>query len=351
MKKIWTLLLSSLLIVLLLAGCAGSLNNTQDKGTSSWDGAPAISPETEAAVDYAGQGVGVGEVYDSLQGKTLEELYGGRKVILNYTITLQTNDFDGVLAAIEQRLAEQGGYAQSSSIEGKKPSVYGDAGRNARLVLRVPAERADAFVKGVETLGTLLSSYTNSDDITDAYFDTDSRLGVLKIELERLQAILVQTDNLADIITLESRISEVMLEIEQLTGTLKKYDALVAYTTVDLYLNEESLKEGPAGEKTAGDRISEGFMDSLYGVGTFFTNLFVWFVSALPVLILVAILAAFVILIVRACAKRSAKRRAKAAVLQQALFEQQKAAWLEQQMTDNQKTPTHGAKETEDENK
>ncbi len=342
MKRTLTILIAALLTLVMLAGCAASKNNEDSisleegyyGGTST---APDAAPE--AVYDSADNGLTAGEVYQSESGQTLDDMYGGRKVIRTYNLTIQTNDFDNVLAAIQQRLSEYGGYSQSTSVDGKKPTSYGDAGRTATMTLRIPAEKAAQFVEGVKSLGTLLNINDNSNDITDEYFDVDSRLSVLQTELERLQSILVKTDNLADVIALEERISEVMLEIEQLTGTLKKYDALVTYTTVDIRLYEESLIEGPADVKTTGERISEGFTNSLYGVGTFFTNLFVWLVSSLPVLVLLAVAATIAIFVVRRVTKRRAVKRAehaaKAAVRQQALFEQQKAAYLEQQAEAN----------------
>lgn len=345
MKKKLAILMAGLLALAMLTGCAAGKSedsaiseNYYSEGSNT---STSYAEAPEAVYDYADDSLKAGDVYESESQQTVDEMYGGRKVIRTYDLTIQTDDFDHVLSAITERLAEFGGYSQSSTVDGKKPTSYGDAGRTATLTLRVPAEKAEEFVEGVKSYGTLLNIRDYTDDITDEYFDTDARLSTLKAELERLQGILVQTDNLADIISLEDRISEVMLEIEQLTGTLKKYDALVNYTTVDVTLYEESLREGPASVKTTGDRISEGFTNTLYGVGTFFTNLFVWFVSALPVLVILAVIAGIVIFIIRRGAKRRSQKRAeraaKAAVCQQAIFEQQKAAYLEQQKAEADK--------------
>ncbi len=343
MKKTLIVIISAFLMLAMLAGCASGKNAesapARDSATG-WGGAGVTqndasgAPQAPEYVDKQEGGLIAGETVSPGQGDTIADMYGGRKVIRTYELSIQSDDFDGDLAAVQQKLSALGGYSQSSTVNGKKPTTYGEAGRTANLTLRVPAEKADEFIEGVKGLGTLLGSRDYADDITDSYFDVDSRLQVLKTELGRLESILVKTDNLADVIALEDKIGQIMLEIEQLTGTLKKYDALVYYTTVNITLYEKALTEGPAGVKTPGERISEGFTNSLYGVGTFFTNLFVWFVSALPVLIVLAVIAAAIFLIVRALAKRSANRRAeesaKAAVRQQMLFEQQKAAYLEQ---------------------
>ena len=101
-----------------------------------------------------------------------------------------------------------------------------------------------------------------------------------------------------------------MLQIETLTGTLKRYDALIDYTTVSLYINERNAITGPAATKTTADRISEGFTDTLNGVGVFFVNFFVWFVSSLPVIVIAAIVVVIIVIIVRAATKKRSKKKA-----------------------------------------
>ncbi|HOG01847.1 MAG TPA: DUF4349 domain-containing protein [Clostridia bacterium] len=355
MKRIIAIAITVFLALAMLAGCSAGKSANDSSGwseeNSGWGGGSAVAPQapaTDQAADYD-KGLTGGEIADYESQRLTDEMYGGRKVIRTYDFDLQTDDFDNVLAAIQQRLSDYNGYSLNTSISGRKPTVYGDSGRTANMTLRVPAEKAEDFVKGVQGLGTLMNFQDYTDDITDQYFDTDARLQVLKAELERLQSILVKTDNLADVIALEDRISSVMLEIEQLTGTLKKYDALVDFSTVVITLYEEALIEGPAATKTTGERIAQGFTDSLYGVGTFFTNLFVWFVSSLPVLVVLAVVALAVILIVRACGRRSANRRAaeaaKAAVRQQALFEKEKAAYLAQQKAEQNQDNASETKE------
>ena len=128
------------------------------------------------------------------------------------------------------------------------------------------------------------------------------------MQLERLKSILVETDNLADVIALETEIARVTMEIEALTGELRRYDALIEYTTIDITAYETVYREGPAAAKTVGERIEAGFSDSLNGVGVFFVDAFVWFVSALPVLLVLVAVVAVVLLCVRAVRKRRKAR-------------------------------------------
>ena len=340
-KKLMIAMLSAAMALMLcFAGCSSNSKDMPDgyNYAVTEDAAytePAEAPAPGAATAYE-YGLDTSAYADMDKAKlNTGDMYGGRKIIRNYDISLATNTFDDDLAYINAKLSELGGYVLSSSLSGSKPEAYGDSGRSLSMTLRVPAEKASDFVSGVQQLGKVDYIHDYTDDVTDQYFDVDTRLAVLKDQLERLRAIMVETDNLADIITLEERISEVMLQIEELTGTLKRYDALIAYTTIDLSINERNAISGPADTKGTGERISEGFTDTLNGVATFFVNFFVWFVSSLPVLIILAAITVAVVFIVKHAVK---KNRAKKAQLyaaqqqqQQAYYQQQQAYYQQQQ--------------------
>ena len=340
-KKLMIAMLSAAMALMLcFAGCSSNSKDMADgynyavtEDAAYTERAEAQAPGAATAYEY---GLDTSAYADMDKAKlNTGDMYGGRKIIRNYDISLATNTFDDDLAYINAKLSELGGYVLSSSLSGSKPEAYGDSGRSLSMTLRVPAEKASDFVSGVQQLGKVDYIHDYTDDVTDQYFDVDTRLAVLKDQLERLRAIMVETDNLADIITLEERISEVMLQIEELTGTLKRYDALIAYTTIDLSINERNAISGPADTKGTGERISEGFTDTLNGVATFFVNFFVWFVSSLPVLIILAAITVAVVFIVKHAVK---KNRAKKAQLyaaqqqqQQAYYQQQQAYYQQQQ--------------------
>ena len=340
-KKLMIAMLSAAMALMLcFAGCSSNSKDMADgyNYAVTEDAAytePAEAPAPGAATAYE-YGLDTSAYADMDKAKlNTGDMYGGRKIIRNYDISLATNTFDDDLAYINAKLSELGGYVLSSSLSGSKPEAYGDSGRSLSMTLRVPAEKASDFVSGVQQLGKVDYIHDYTDDVTDQYFDVDTRLAVLKDQLERLRAIMVETDNLADIITLEERISEVMLQIEELTGTLKRYDALIAYTTIDISINERNAISGPADTKGTGERISEGFTDTLNGVATFFVNFFVWFVSSLPVLIILAAITVAVVFIVKHAVKKNGAKKAQLYAAQQqqqqAYYQQQQAYYQQQQ--------------------
>ena len=150
---------------------------------------------------------------------------------------------------------------------------------------------------------------SSAENITEAYYDTDSRLKTAQIKLERLQNLLANADNMADIITIESAISETEYEIESLSGTLRHYAALVGYATIYMTLSETyKLSENSAAPLTFGQRVSRALSDGLRDAGVFFEELIVG-LAGMWVFVLVA--AVLVVLLIRAVRKRVLRKKKK----------------------------------------
>lgn len=311
MKRRWIALF--LLLALLATGCAA--RNKSEMYAAPAAEAPMAAPMamSEPMMDYAMEEAAtdtataagyqsMGGDNGSMEGGALTEPtspdYGGRKIIRTLSIELRTDRFDEHLAAILKDVETAGGYVQASYVYGTKPEVAGDSGRSASCTLRIPVEQADAFVKTASGYGTLLSQNEDTEDVTDNYFDIETRLAVYKDTLERLRGILVQTDNLADVIELEKEITRVTIEIEDLTTRLRKYDGLIDYATVRVELYEKGLKIGPAAKTPFGERISEGFAETLSDVGNFIEDFAVVLITGLPVFIPLGLLAWLVIYLI-----------------------------------------------------
>jgi len=240
-KKISVLLILALLLAL-LCGC----------------GASKAAYDTEYAVAYDSAASTVG--WAPMEAKAEEEAYyedayqmsaaqGGDqaassglpanvKLIYTANMDMESTAFDAAVATIESMVNDCGGYFENSDL-----GNYGSY-RNASYTIRVPAAKFDWFCGTVSDLSDagevlqLRNISRSAEDVSEAYYDIESRLATQKTKLERLQELLKKADKMEDIISLESAISDTELTIEQLTGSLRKYDSLVGYSTIHVYLNE-----------------------------------------------------------------------------------------------------------------
>ena len=79
---------------------------------------------------------------------------------------------------------------------------------------------------------------------------------------------------------------------------LRTYDNQVDYSTVNLYIEEVKVFT-PTDPDSIGTRIQKGFQRNIENISDDFVNLFVWFVSSIPLLLIWAVVIVVIALIGR----------------------------------------------------
>lgn len=217
------------------------------------------------------------------------------KMVYTAHMDMQTLSFDEADAGIDAAVKEAGGYFEQRSLSNRS-SGY----RYADYVVRVPAEQFEPFCSRMGTLCHVVYQNENADNITESYYDTQSRLVTAQTKLARLQELLSRAESMEDIITIESAISETEWTIENLSGTLRTYDSLVDYATVNISLSEvyELSGQGQA-PVTFGERMGESFLSGLKSIGRTAQNFAVWLAYSWFWLLFVIVVVIVVIRILR----------------------------------------------------
>jgi hypothetical protein len=287
MKRFLTLLLAVMLITALLAGCAK---------------APAhnVSPDAGAMESAKPNGEG------NLSGSTVLNpgVADDRKLIRTVSLTTETEDMDTLLDQVTLRIAELGGYVESREIySGSEYASY--RSRSATMTVRIPAENLDAFISHVDGASHIISSKETAEDVTMQYVATESHLKVLQAEEERLLKFLAEAKDVSEMLEIEQRLTDVRAELESVTNQLNTYKNLVSYGTVHLSVQEvKQYTEAPEEDPTLWQRIGTGFMNGVKNMGLFLENLLVFAVSAIPYLILPALIAVAILVICRIIIKK-----------------------------------------------
>ena len=329
MKRNFSLILALVLALSLLTGCGGAASSTEKYAADAPAAeAPMAMPEAEMMYDYE-MGV-TEESMDAMEPNpyTAGGLGDGnaapadvtRKLIRNVDLSLETREFDQAVADLNDLVARLGGYIEYSDISGRSLDYKGEYyRRNAHFVARIPAEKLSEATGTIEEICNVTSRSESVNDITDAYYDVDGRLRTLRIEEERLLALLEKAEKLEDMLTIESHLSEVRYQIEKLTGQLNRYDNQVNYSTVSMYLQEvvEYTEQEPE-PISFGQRIGRSFQNSLSFIGDFGEGLLITLVAVLPFLLVYGTAAAVVVFLViklvrRIRRKKKEKAAAKAA--------------------------------------
>ncbi|MBQ3497285.1 MAG: DUF4349 domain-containing protein, partial [Oscillospiraceae bacterium] len=238
MKRKVSILLTALMLLSLLCACgAGSAAGDSAAMEESFDmeffntsASTAPSEPMADSMTAGGSMKGEGGEMDagSLRGKGMEA-----KLIYTAEVNMESTDFDAAVAGLDALVARLGAYYERNSIYNHSANY-----RSGDYTVRVPAEKFEAFMSEIGTLCHVRSANRYVEDVSEVYYDTESRLTTYKTKLERLQHLLSQAESMEDIITIESAISETEFEIERLSGTLRGYDARISYSTVYLSLQE-----------------------------------------------------------------------------------------------------------------
>ena len=234
-----------------------------------------------------------------------KDVLEGRKVIRNADLNVQTKEFDAFIAAVTDRAISYGGYVQSSNVNSR--GMYYGGMRYANMVLRIPSDKLDSFLREVDGLGNVISRTENADDVTEQYVDIEARLSAVRTEYQTLLDLLSKAESLEDIITLQDRLSTVRYQIESYEGKLRNYDSLVSFGTVTIDVSEVE-RETSIDKESFGQEVSRKFKESLEDVGSGFRTFVVWFIGNLPAILIWAVIFAVIIIVIVRITKRSRRK-------------------------------------------
>lgn len=284
-----------LTLALLLTACGSSAPMSNDSAAGAYD---AEYGRIEIAT---GETVAAVEELKSESASIDSVTQTDRKLIKTVTMDAETENYDELVNALESKIASLGGYTES-----RRTGTYGKTRRWSQMTLRIPADSLGDFVAHVTENANVLSTNETTQDVTLQYVDTEAKIKALETEQARLMELLAEAQNLSEILEIEARLSDVTYELERYASQKRSYDNQVSYATVHLTI-EEVQTLTPVEEPTVWERISDGFMDSLEGVGTGITDLFVFLIAGSPYLVVWGIIGFCVSLILRKLRRKKQK--------------------------------------------
>lgn len=220
-----------------------------------------------------------------------------QKLIRTMHVEAETDDLDTMLANLDARIRELGGYVENKSIYNGSYSNK-NTYRTATLTIRIPVDQLDGFLNHVQGLTNITSQKETADDITLSYVATASRITALETEQQRLLELLAKAENMADLLMIEQRLTDVRTELEEVTSQLRLYDNLVDYGTVHLSVTQ--VKEYTVvEEETVWQRMGKGLAENWKDLCETAEDLLVLIVVSLPYLIPIGLAGLLVFIVVR----------------------------------------------------
>ncbi|MDY4488005.1 MAG: DUF4349 domain-containing protein [Candidatus Limivicinus sp.] len=293
MKKALSLLLAALLVFALCA--CGSADTPSSAPAASYDMAYTEDAYPAEAEEYGGFAVTGGTQLESGSGAAPEG--SPEKLIYSASATVETTEFDGTIEKLSALVEQYGGFVESSSVNGSNYYTQSrgySSTRYASYVIRVPSEKFSALMGSLSTLGNVPYSHTYTENITAQYYDTDARLTAYQTQEARLLEMMEAAKTVEDLIAIEEKLTELRYQIESLQSTLKNWDRQVAYSTLDLEV-QEVVEYTPESRMSYGQELALALCSGLKRTGEFFKDLLLAIVGALPALVILAVVLAILI--------------------------------------------------------
>ena len=280
-----------LTLALLLAACGSGAPTEMDNGMDRYDSEMSVG-ETGAAGELKTDGTSIDSVAQT-----------DRKLIKTVSIEAETENYDELITALEDKLTALGGYTES-----RRTGTYGKTRRWSSMTLRIPAASLGEFVAHVDENANVLSTNETTEDVTLQYVDTEAKIEALETEQARLLELLAEAQNLSEILEIEARLSDVTYELERYESRKRSYDNQVSYATVHLTVEEVKVLT-PVEEPGVWERITTGFAESLQGVGEGLTDLFVAIVAGSPYLVVYGLILSGICFFVRKLRRKKQKTK------------------------------------------
>jgi hypothetical protein len=206
-----------------------------------------------------------------------------RAVISTGNVALRSPDAAQALFDVEKVADRFAGEVEQKNTE---TDTSGEVVRS-RLVLRIPSDRFAEAMTALEGAGDLISSGSDSKDVTTQVLDVDIRVRVQRRSIERIALLLDRAESIRDIVAIEAQLSQRQADLASLE---KQQDVLADQTsmsTISVSVERTSKQDATEREKDEAGFLSglDAGWDALktFGVGlaTFLGAVLPWAVVLL----------------------------------------------------------------------
>lgn len=220
-------------------------------------------------------------------------------VIRTGSVEVEVESIERGTAAVQALVQQLGGYVTNVSMQTGR-----ERRRQAQLTARVPAQRFDEAIAGLDPLGDVESVNVTAEDVGEEYADIEAQVrNRARLEQRLLELLDTRTGRLEDVLAVERELARVRETIERQEGRLRYLRNRVGMSTLTVTLHEPA----PVLSTYQGENI---FVHALQSAWRNFLGVIVWLIAALGVILPLALLAWLAWLVLRALRRVLRRRRA-----------------------------------------
>jgi hypothetical protein len=155
-----------------------------------------------------------------------------RAIISSAELRLETGNPDSVHALTIEYAYTHGGYV-----------LLSESGRTS---IRIPAQHFHAALEELATFGLLVDKSVKSDEVTDQFYDLQTRLANAEKTRERYLKLMDRATSIPEILKLERELERINQMIETYKGKLGRLSHLTLHSTITVSTKERT-RLGPVG--------------------------------------------------------------------------------------------------------
>ncbi|GEK79679.1 DUF4349 domain-containing protein [Agrococcus baldri] len=281
----------------LLTGCGAMGASTaepefmQESGT-----APEWATDGQESAPMPQEDAGGGDSGASgAQGAEAQAVDEDRAVIVTGSVSMRAGDplqaADAVTDATEARGGTIDRRAEGASTD-FEPAW-------ATLTVRVPAVEVDGMLDALRGLAEVTTLDLGEEVVTNQVRDLEVRVNASRASVDRLTELLTTAADTETLLEVEAQLTQRTSELESLLSQQRALDEQVSMSTLEVQIRSTTV-EGPTGTPSFWDGLVNGWNGFLAWGATFLFGLG----QAMPVLVILALLALLAWLIVRRVVKR-----------------------------------------------
>ncbi|MCL1873081.1 MAG: DUF4349 domain-containing protein [Clostridiales bacterium] len=212
-----------------------------------------------------------------------------KKIIRNGDVFGTAEDAPSAYQSIIGWVRANGGY------EFNKDQQQNSAGVRISAQLKIPPAKLDALLEVIKDTIEVSRVTTSGQDITDQYYDTDTRLTSMRKSLDQYYLIMEKAEKIEDILRVQNEINNLTTSMEALEGRLQLWDRQVSEASINLEISDNNREI--TGRSAAITPMAQVWNDSWSALSSFLRGLarigvalVPWLVIIVPIILLIWLL-------------------------------------------------------------
>ena len=156
-----------------------------------------------------------------------------RKLIRTGNVTLEVKTVSDAEEKINDWAKSLGGYITNANTWEN----------GAGFTVRVPANRFDEAMAQAGEFGRVTNRSVSSQDVSDNYYDLQSRLQTKYILRDKLTGYLNQAKDIKDLLEIERQLNSVLEDIDSTEGRFKRLSGQIDFSTIYINMQFERGKD------------------------------------------------------------------------------------------------------------